>query len=114
MIGSTAALVPKCGRPPRLPSGPRIGFTAPRALTRREIDVAALVCEEGIAAKEISARLGLGYQTVKLYLARVYRKTGVDTCQALIVAYWKQKRACSISLGQEDPEPHTVLSLMTS
>lgn len=46
------------------------------ALTRRELDVAKGVAQ-GLANKEIGARLGVTENTVKAYLGHIFQKNGI-------------------------------------
>jgi DNA-binding CsgD family transcriptional regulator len=54
-----------------------------RMLSRRETDIVALVAE-GLANKEIAARLGITEGTAKIYLFRVYQKTGFNRVQVAL------------------------------
>ncbi|WIN00801.1 response regulator transcription factor [Actinoplanes oblitus] len=56
-----------------------------RVLTRREIEVMALVAE-GLSNQAIGARLHLTAGTVKSHLARIYAKLDVDSRTAAIAA----------------------------
>lgn len=47
------------------------------ALSRREAEVAALACE-GLADKDIARALGIGFTTVRAYLAAAFRKLGCE------------------------------------
>jgi DNA-binding CsgD family transcriptional regulator len=47
------------------------------ALSRREAEVTALVCE-GFADKDIARALGIGFTTVRTHLAAAFRKLGCD------------------------------------
>lgn len=58
-------------------------------LTRRERDVLALICE-GLADKEIAARLNLALNTVRNHVATVYSKLDVHSRSEAIV--WARER----------------------
>ena len=66
--------------------GPSASFTD---LTARERDVLGLICE-GLADKEIAARLQLAPNTVRNYVATVYSKLNVHSRSAAIV--WARER----------------------
>ncbi|MBD9460444.1 helix-turn-helix transcriptional regulator [Pseudomonas sp. PDM05] len=68
------------------PNQPAIAFTD---LTARERDVLGLICE-GLADKEIAARLKLAPNTVRNHVATVYSKLGVHSRSAAIV--WARER----------------------
>ena len=53
-------------------------------LTRREQQVALLIVR-GMSNKEVARELGLSDGTVKLYVHRIFQKTGVRNCYSLII-----------------------------
>jgi DNA-binding NarL/FixJ family response regulator len=57
---------------------PAIALEALALLTPRESEVATLVVD-GLADREIAARLCLSHHTVSQYVKRIYRKLGVDS-----------------------------------
>jgi DNA-binding NarL/FixJ family response regulator len=74
-------------------SRPGLPDTSRKILTPRERQVLRAVCE-GLANKEIAARLGLSENTVKSFLQQLFGKTGVRTRAQLVGAaiesYWDQ------------------------
>jgi PAS domain S-box-containing protein len=68
------------------PELPGVSFTD---LTARERDVLGLICE-GLADKEIAARLKLAPNTVRNHVATVYSKLGVHSRSEAIV--WARER----------------------
>lgn len=64
-----------------------------KALTPRECEVLRAVCE-GLANKQIAARLTVSENTVKSFLQQLFDKTGVRTRAQLVAAaieqYWDQ------------------------
>lgn len=56
--------------------------------TRRELQVIKLIAK-GRKYKDIAAHLGLGYETIKTYAARIRKKLGVSS--KVEVALWAQK-----------------------
>jgi DNA-binding NarL/FixJ family response regulator len=56
------------------------------ALTRREREVAGLVCH-GFANKEIARRLGLAEGTVKTHLSKIFEKLGIRRRSELILDF---------------------------
>jgi DNA-binding NarL/FixJ family response regulator len=62
------------------------GDEEPDTLTRREREVAALVCH-GFANKEIARRLGLAEGTVKTHLSKIFEKLGIQRRSQLIVDF---------------------------
>ncbi|MGW8761278.1 response regulator transcription factor [Streptomyces sp. NPDC055815] len=64
----------------RTPAPPRGGATGGRlaVLTPREREISALVAE-GLTNQAVADRLCLSPRTVESHVARVYRKTGVET-----------------------------------
>lgn len=68
-------------------------------LSKREEDVVRLVAE-GMANKEISARLGLSEHTVRNYLFKVFDKLGVST-RVELVLYCLQERQDGSSPRQD-------------
>ena len=87
-----AAVVREAGRgtifhAPPTPPGSVVAESAGTApmvagLTTRELEVLALAAE-GLANKEIAARLHLSVHTVEAHLTRIYRKLGVRSRTAL-------------------------------
>jgi DNA-binding NarL/FixJ family response regulator len=73
----------KPGNSPKLPS---VSFTD---LTARERDVLSLICE-GLADKEIAARLKLAPNTVRNHVSTVYSKLDVHSRSEAIV--WARER----------------------
>jgi DNA-binding NarL/FixJ family response regulator len=71
-------------------SDPVAGALKFRALTEREQQVSALVCN-GLSNKEIARELALCEGTVKLHLHSVYRKLGVQNRSGLSVALLNPK-----------------------
>ena len=75
------ALARSSGDSPGAALPPRDALTAlllqHTALSRREADVAALVCV-GSADKDIARTLGMGFTTVRTHLAAAFRKLGCD------------------------------------
>ena len=57
-------------------------------LTRREMEVACLVCS-GITDKEIASRLFISNYTAKDHVKSIYRKVGVHNRSQLILALRK-------------------------
>jgi DNA-binding CsgD family transcriptional regulator len=57
---------------------PSIALGSLAVLTPREAEVATLVVD-GLADREIAARLSLSHHTVSQYVKRIYRKLGVDS-----------------------------------
>lgn len=55
-------------------------------LTKREREVAALVCR-GLRNKQIAHRLSLAEGTVKVHLCRIFQKLGVQSRSSLIVDF---------------------------
>ena len=74
-------------------SVPGLADNSQKVLTARELQVLRAVCE-GLANKEIAARLGVSENTVKSFLQQLFRKTGVRTRAQLVGAaiesYWDQ------------------------
>jgi DNA-binding NarL/FixJ family response regulator len=60
-----------------------------RQLTARELEVLPLVTA-GLSNKEIGARLGISYTTVKVHLKHLFGKLGVDSRIALL--RWAEER----------------------
>jgi len=58
-------------------------------LTERELQVVTLIGQD-LKYKDIASQLGLGYETVKTYAARIRRKLGMGSKVA--VALWAQKQ----------------------
>jgi DNA-binding NarL/FixJ family response regulator len=56
------------------------------ALTRREREVAGLVCH-GFANKEIARRLGLAEGTVKTHVSKIFEKLGIQRRSELILDF---------------------------
>jgi DNA-binding NarL/FixJ family response regulator len=56
------------------------------ALTRREREVATLVCQ-GLANKEIARQLELSEGTVKIHTHAIYQKLGVRNRAGLLVSF---------------------------
>ncbi len=81
-------LIEKLANAKRINTGrlPDASFTD---LTRRERDVLALICE-GLADKEIAARLNLALNTVRNHVATVYSKLDVHSRSEAIV--WARER----------------------
>ncbi|MBC3465114.1 helix-turn-helix transcriptional regulator [Pseudomonas sp. RW10S2] len=81
-------LIEKLANAKRINTGrlPDASFTN---LTRRERDVLALICE-GLADKEIAARLNLALNTVRNHVATVYSKLDVHSRSEAIV--WARER----------------------
>lgn len=77
---------------------PSISFTD---LTSRERDVLGLICE-GLADKEIAARLKLAFNTVRNHVATVYSKLDVHSRSEAIV--WARKRGWFAELGAKSPK----------
>jgi PAS domain S-box-containing protein len=73
------------------PELPGVSFTD---LTARERDVLGLICE-GLADKEIAARLKLAPNTVRNHVATVYSKLGVHSRSEAIV--WARERGLFFS-----------------
>jgi non-specific serine/threonine protein kinase len=70
------------------PSGPRVVVPAQSSdgpLSRREMEVAALVAE-GVTNAQVAARLFISDRTVESHLASIFNKLGVDS--RLQVARW--------------------------
>ena len=65
-------------------------------LTARERDVLGLICE-GLADKEIAARLKLAPNTVRNHVSTVYSKLDVHSRSEAIV--WARERGCSPASG---------------
>jgi DNA-binding NarL/FixJ family response regulator len=65
---------------------PQKGDEQPDTLTRREREVAALVCH-GLANKEIARRLGLAEGTVKTHLSKIFEKLGIRRRSELILNF---------------------------
>ncbi len=61
------------------------------ALSRRELDILASL-SEGLANKEIGARLGISYDTVRAHLRRIYEKLRVHS-RAGAVSWYLQRCA---------------------
>lgn len=59
-------------------------FTNTYNLTKREIDVAKLICE-GLSNKEISDRLFISTHTVKSHIDNIFKKIGVNSRTSIIV-----------------------------
>jgi DNA-binding NarL/FixJ family response regulator len=57
---------------------PPLSAAALTALTEREAEVAVLIVD-GLADREIAARIQLSHHTVTQYVKRIYRKLGVDS-----------------------------------
>jgi DNA-binding NarL/FixJ family response regulator len=55
-----------------------------RQLTRREHEVLELICESGPTYQQIANTLGISWETVRQYVAAIYRKTGYGTMPELI------------------------------
>jgi DNA-binding NarL/FixJ family response regulator len=63
------------------------GTALPDGLTRREVEVLALIAE-GLANAEIAERLFIGEATVKSHINHIFNKTGVrDRAQGVTYAY---------------------------
>lgn len=62
------------------------------ALTRREAEIARLA-GEGMSTKEISSRLCISIETVKVHLQHVYRKLDVKNRLELIVAFSRTSKS---------------------
>jgi DNA-binding NarL/FixJ family response regulator len=65
-------------------------------LSPRDKQILPLIGEEGLACKEIAARLGLKHGTVKQYTSLLYRKLGIHAFRGsgqpiLLLAIWYQK-----------------------
>ncbi|PWU19348.1 MAG: hypothetical protein C5B50_06765 [Verrucomicrobia bacterium] len=69
---------------PEITAAPSMNRQAPAAITPRERDV--LVCiAEGLANKEIAARLGLGVRTIEAHRDRICRKLNIHGVAGLTV-----------------------------
>jgi DNA-binding CsgD family transcriptional regulator len=55
-------------------------------LTKREIEVAKLVCE-GLQNSQISKRLKIAYNTVRAHLGNIFHKVGVKGKAGLILEF---------------------------
>ncbi len=55
-------------------------------LTPREADVARLVCK-GYDNEQIARQLGIKYNTVRVHLVNIFKKTGVSGKAALTVKF---------------------------
>jgi len=60
-----------------------------RQLTARELEVVPLIAA-GLSNKEIGARLGISYTTVKVHVKHLYRKLGVDGRVGLL--HWAEEQ----------------------
>jgi DNA-binding CsgD family transcriptional regulator len=61
-------------------------------LTRRETEVEKLLCS-GYTRINIAAVLGISRATVDVYATNLYRKRGVHTHVALVIAYFERNGA---------------------
>jgi DNA-binding NarL/FixJ family response regulator len=59
------------------------------ALSRRELDILACL-SEGLANKEIGARLGISYDTVRAHLRRIYEKLHVHSRAGAVSRYFQR------------------------
>jgi len=66
-------------------------ITSTDGLSSREMEILALV-SEGFANKEIGARLGISYDTVRAHLRRIYERLHVR-CRAEAVSRYLQSKA---------------------
>lgn len=73
---------------------------APPALTRRELEVAALV-QEGMTSRQIARALSLSVRTVEAHLHSAYAKTGTGTRVRL--ANWLAARAAAVDAADARP-----------
>ncbi|MNP18542.1 putative HTH-type transcriptional regulator [compost metagenome] len=78
-------------------NAPQLSSTSFADLTARERDVLALICE-GLADKEIAARLKLAPNTVRNHVATVYSKLGVHSRSEAIV--WARERGLFSGTGK--------------
>ena len=62
-----------------------MGMFAQFALTPREEQIAAFLVETSLFTKEIAARLGTSYDTVRTQIGTIYRKCGVNSRKELLV-----------------------------
>ncbi len=58
-------------------------LSAAYGLTRREIEIAELVCE-GLTNQDIREQLGIGVGTVKTHLIRIFQKLGTENRASLV------------------------------
>lgn len=58
-------------------------------LTARELEVVREIVK-GKTYKEIAVSLGLGYETIKTYAARIRKKLGFSS--KVLIALWAQER----------------------
>ena len=58
-------------------------------LSRRELDILASL-SEGLANKEIGARLGISYDTVRAHLRRIYEKLHVHSRAGAVSRYFQR------------------------
>lgn len=80
----------------RHPARPEASPTSLKDLTSRELQVLGLLCQ-GLADKEIAARLRLSGSTVRNCLSTIYRKIGVRRRNAAVV--WARERGFSGDLA---------------
>lgn len=64
-----------------------------KPLTARELEVIRQIVK-GKTYKEIAVSLGLGYETVKTYAARIRKKLGFSS--KVLVALWAQEKGIAI------------------
>lgn len=64
------------------------------SLTSRELEVVRQIAK-GKTYKEIAASLGIGYETVKTYAARIRKKLGFSS--KVLIALWAQEKGLVIN-----------------
>jgi DNA-binding NarL/FixJ family response regulator len=84
-------------------------FERPRpVLTPTEYRIADLICK-GMKNREAAAQLGKSEQVIKNYLAKVFKKTGVDSRIELALLWQTEAFQAGLKAGESiPPQPVTT------